>query len=70
MGHVLRLCRIALRLADLAGTRPESPGRCLYAALLVNVACHGDGHELARWFGDDIAVLSGKYDHSRSASAR
>jgi HD-GYP domain-containing protein (c-di-GMP phosphodiesterase class II) len=63
MGHVLRLCRIALRLADLTGADPETRAAVYYAALLVNVACHGDGHELARWFGDDIAVLSGKYDH-------
>ena len=63
MGHVLRLCRIALRLADLTGADPETRAAAYHAALLVNVACHGDGHELTRWFGDDMAVLSGKYDH-------
>jgi hypothetical protein len=32
-------------------------------ALLVNVGCHADAHEQARWFGDDIALKSGKYMH-------
>ena len=63
MGHVLRLCRIALRLAELTGADPGTRAAAYHAALLVNVACHGDGHELTRWFGDDMAVLSGKYDH-------
>ena len=31
--------------------------------LLVNVGCHADAHEQAKWFGDDIALKSGKYDH-------
>ena len=34
-----------------------------YTALLVNVGCHSDAHEQAKWFGDDIALKSGKYDH-------
>ena len=63
MGHVLRLCRIALRLAELTAADPGTRAAAYHAALLVNVACHGDGHELTRWFGDDMAVLSGKYDH-------
>jgi HD-GYP domain-containing protein (c-di-GMP phosphodiesterase class II) len=31
--------------------------------LLVNVGCHSDAHEQARWFGDDIALKATKYDH-------
>jgi HD domain len=27
------------------------------------VGCHSDAHEQAKWFGDDIAMKSGKYDH-------
>ena len=27
-----------------------------YAALLVNVGCHTDAHEQARWFGDDLVL--------------
>ena len=39
-----------------------------YTALLVNVGCHTDAHEQAKWFGDDIAMKSRKYDYDmRSA---
>jgi len=34
-----------------------------YTALLVNVGCHTDAHEQARWFGDDIALKAIKYDY-------
>ena len=34
-----------------------------YTALLVNVGCHADAHEQAKWFGDDVALKSGKYAH-------
>ena len=34
-----------------------------YTALLVNVGCHSDAHEQAKWFGDDIKLKSGKYDY-------
>ncbi len=34
-----------------------------YTALLVNVGCHAGAHEQAKWFGDDIALKSGKYLH-------
>ncbi len=27
------------------------------------MGCHSDAHEQAKWFGDDIALKSGKYDH-------
>src|SRR5207248_11502836 len=34
-----------------------------------NVGCHTDAHEQAKWFGDDIALKSDKYDHEfRSVS--
>lgn len=29
-----------------------------YTALLVNVGCHSDAHEQAKWFGDDIKLKS------------
>ena len=44
-----------------------------YTALLINVGCHTDAHEQAKWFGDDIALKADKYDHGlhgvRSAAA-
>ena len=63
MEHVLRQCLIALRLAERVGLVEEERAVVYYAALLVNVGCHTDAHEQAKWFGDDIAMKSGKYDH-------
>jgi HD-GYP domain-containing protein (c-di-GMP phosphodiesterase class II) len=65
MEHVLRQCRIALRLADLAGLDDTVRQAVYYAALLVNVGCHTDAYEQARWFGDDIAMRATKYDHEQ-----
>src|SRR5271163_5316633 len=63
MEHVLRQCLIALRLAGHAGLGERDRMAVYYTALLVNVGCHSDAHEQAKWFGDDIAMKSGKYDH-------
>src|SRR5579859_1480815 len=63
MEHVLRQCLIALRLADHAGLGEQDRTAVYYTALLVNVGCHADAHEQAKWFGDDIALKSGKYAH-------
>ena len=32
-----------------------------YTALLINVGCHSDAHEQAKWFGDDIDLKRDKY---------
>jgi hypothetical protein len=63
MEHVLRRCMIALRLAEGLGLDEDERLVVNYTALLVNVGCHTDAHEQARWFGDDIAMKSGKYDY-------
>jgi HD-GYP domain-containing protein (c-di-GMP phosphodiesterase class II) len=63
MEHVLRQCLIALRLGERIGLDPEARAAVYYTALLVNVGCHSDAHEQARWFGDDIATKSIKYQH-------
>src|SRR5690242_16918254 len=63
MEHVLRQCLIALRLAQRLGLDEEQRATVYYTAMLVNVGCHVDAHEQAKWFGDDIALKSGKYDH-------
>ena len=63
MEHVLRQCLIALRLADRAELDDQDRAAVYYTALLVNVGCHADAHEQAKWFGDDIALKSGKYAH-------
>jgi HD-GYP domain-containing protein (c-di-GMP phosphodiesterase class II) len=63
MEHVLRQCLIALRLAELFGVDEQRRADVYYTALLVNVGCHSDAYEQAKWFGDDIALKAGKYDH-------
>ena len=63
MEHVLRQCRIALRLSELADLDEAARQAVYYAALLVNVACHTDAYEQARWFGDDLGMKATKYDY-------
>src|SRR5436189_3681957 len=63
MEHVLRQCLIALRMAERAGLDDDTRGAVYYTALLINVGCHADAHEQAKWFGDDIALRSTKYEY-------
>jgi HD-GYP domain-containing protein (c-di-GMP phosphodiesterase class II) len=63
MEHVLRQCLIGLRLADRIGFGEQERAVVYYTALLVNVGCHADAHEQAKWFGDDLALKANKYDH-------
>ncbi|HEY2768079.1 MAG TPA: HD domain-containing phosphohydrolase [Solirubrobacteraceae bacterium] len=63
MEHVLRQCMIALRLGERLGLGEEQRAVVYYVALLVGVGCHSDAHEQAKWFGDDIALKSHKYDY-------
>ena len=63
MEHVLRQCLIALRLADRLGLDETERADVYYTALLINVGCHSDAHEQAKWFGDDLASKAIKYDH-------
>jgi len=69
MEHVLRQCTIALRIAECVGLDEQQRSVVYYTALLVNVGCHSDAHEQAKWFGDDIALKSGKYDHELGSAA-
>ncbi|MDD7942129.1 LuxR C-terminal-related transcriptional regulator [Actinomycetospora lutea] len=61
--HVLRQCLIALRLAERLDLDEDARVAVYYTALLVNVGCHSDAHEQAKWFGDDIALKADKYTH-------
>jgi HD-GYP domain-containing protein (c-di-GMP phosphodiesterase class II)/DNA-binding CsgD family transcriptional regulator len=65
MEHVLRQCLIALRLAECAGLDDDLRAAVYYTALLVNVGCHTDAHEQAKWFGDDIALKADKYAYEQ-----
>jgi HD-GYP domain-containing protein (c-di-GMP phosphodiesterase class II) len=69
MEHVLRQCLIALRLAERAGLDDEARSVVYYTALLVNVGCHADAHEQAKWFGDDIGVKKLKYQYEPRSMA-
>ena len=62
-GEVLRQCVIALRLAQLLGLDDLYRSVATTALSLVNVGCHSDAHEQAKWFGDDIALKSTKYTY-------
>jgi len=63
MEHVLRQCLIALRLAEGMGLDDRERSAIYYTALLINIGCHADAHEQAKWFGDDIRMKSVKYDY-------
>src|SRR3954447_24041618 len=63
MEHLLRPCLIALRLGERLGLDEDERAVVYYTALLVNVGCHTDAHEQAKWFGDDIALKSDKYEY-------
>jgi HD-GYP domain-containing protein (c-di-GMP phosphodiesterase class II)/DNA-binding CsgD family transcriptional regulator len=63
MEHVLRQCLIATRLAERIGLGERERASVYYTALLVNVGCHTDAHEQAKWFGDDIALKLTKYQY-------
>jgi HD-GYP domain-containing protein (c-di-GMP phosphodiesterase class II) len=65
MEHILRQCLIALRLAEGIGLDEQQRAVVYYTALLINIGCHSDAHEQAKWFGDDIALKSVKYDHEQ-----
>jgi HD-GYP domain-containing protein (c-di-GMP phosphodiesterase class II) len=61
MEHVLRQCRIAMCIAERLDLGDEVRASAYWTALLVNVGCHTDAHEQAKWFGDDIALKGDKY---------
>src|SRR5262249_6576011 len=67
MEHVLRQCLIALRLAERVGLDDGERVVVYYTALLVNVGCHSDAHEQAKWFGDDIAFRGARAGPGRRA---
>ena len=69
MEHVLRQCRIALRICGLMDVAESERPTVYYTALLVNVGCHTDAHEQAHWFGDDIALRASKYQSEPNSLA-
>lgn len=61
MGHVLRMCVLALGLAERLGLDESQRSVVYYVALLAWVGCCADSFEQARWFGDDIAARADYY---------
>jgi len=55
MEHCMRQTVIALRLADLVGASASEREATYYLGLMMNVYCHADAAEQARWFGDEIS---------------
>lgn len=60
--HVLRQTVIAIRIGDALGLSEEDRAGLYYVALLAWVGCGSDSHELAMWFGDDIAWRAASYE--------
>ena len=61
MEHMLRSSLIAARLADRLGLGEQQRGVVFYANLVAWIGCHADSHEVAGWFGDDIAFRADSY---------
>ena len=59
--HVLRMCVLALGLAERFGLDESERSVVYYVALLAWVGCCVDSFEQARWFGDDIAARADYY---------
>ena len=62
MGHLVRSCRLGLRVADSVGLSEQQRAVVYYVALLGWVGCHAESHEQAAWFGDDIALKADRYE--------
>ena len=61
MEHMLRSSLIATGLAERLGLDEHQRGVVYYANLVEWIGCHADSHELADWFGDDIAFRADSY---------
>lgn len=62
MEHILRSCRISMRLADELGLDEQDRAITYYVALLAWMCCHADAYEQAVWFDDDIALRADTYE--------
>jgi hypothetical protein len=70
MAHCMRQTVIAMRLADLAGASDAEREATYYLGLLMNVYCHADATEQARWFGDDIGMKADTFEMLDMSTAR
>ena len=65
MAHCTRQTVIAQRLAELVGATEAEREATYYLGLMMNVYCHADASEQAKWFGDDIAFKGDTYGSPR-----
>jgi len=70
MAHCMRQTVVALRMAGLAGASGRELEATYYLGLMMNVYCHADAAEQARWFGDDISMKSDTFDLLDMSTAR
>lgn len=64
--HVLRQTVIADRLAEVAGMSDDERAAVRMISLLAWVGCVADSHELAHWFGDEVALRADSYAVDKS----
>lgn len=70
MAHCMRQTVIALRLGKLAGASDRELEATYYLGLMMNVYCHADAAEQARWFGDDISLKGDGFEMLDMSTAR
>jgi HD-GYP domain-containing protein (c-di-GMP phosphodiesterase class II) len=70
MAHCMRQMVVALRLAGLAGASGRELEATYYLGLMMNVYCHADAAEQAKWFGDDIGMKSDTFEMLDMSTAR
>jgi HD-GYP domain-containing protein (c-di-GMP phosphodiesterase class II) len=70
MAHCMRQTVIAQRLAARVGATDAEREATYYLGLLMNVYCHADAAEQAKWFGDDISFKGDTYDLVEMSTAQ
>jgi hypothetical protein len=58
--------RSNVRLAERLGMSDEERAVVYYASLLINIGCHADAHEQAKWYGGGSARGTNRWTGSGS----
>lgn len=61
MEHALRSCLLGVHLGEHLRLDESELVHVYYMALLAWIGCTAEAHEMASWFGDDIAFYGGVY---------
>src|SRR2546429_9110821 len=67
---LMRQTVIALRLAGLVGASDRELEATYHLGLMMNVYCHADAAEQAKWFGDDISSKADVFETLEMNTAR